>query len=65
MLCKNEFKFFFARGQTSNVTLEILVVCHNLEKCMDVVINGKNIETAAFVARGLEPLVVDYLNEVA
>ena len=52
-------KLFVIRAQSINASFEVLIVRLDLQKNMDVVVNGNNIEIAAFVARGLEPLVVD------
>ena len=50
--------------QTSNITFNILVVCHNLQICRNVIVNCSNMEISTFVARGQKSLIVDSLSNV-
>ena len=54
----------FARAESFNATLKILIVCNYLDECTNVIINGSNVEIVAFVAKGLEPFIVECLSEV-
>ena len=60
-----QLKFFFAPAYSSNTTFEILVVCHDLEKCLDVVINNSNVKFGTPIAIGLKPFIVHYFSKVA
>ena len=51
-------ELFFVGANSSDITLQKLKVCHNLDKSSNVVINNSKIKIASFIARMLEPFVI-------
>ena len=65
MLSALKTELLLIGAQSVGAFFDVLVVCHDLQKYTDVVVNGSNIEIATLVASGLEPFVVDCFSKVA